>query len=176
MKKRDLFASIPPRFMLIAQLAGGLASVALVAYVATNLKPYVSSWDEESDTFYEAALQALRLYHLNPTAPTAFIFWDRSLPETGPAIRAFSSSPSSLRIYGVHISTDKKMEVRKDWLQYAPHRATLLIDRQQLLQTAFHARALPMVYILLPKQKKIYSYLGNINDSRQRMLEIISSE
>ncbi len=121
-------------------------------------------------------MQALKIFHLNPTAPTAFVFWDQEMEDSGPAIRAFSSSPSNLRIYGVHISSDKTLEIRKEWLKFAPRRATLLVDRQQLLQTAFHARAFPMVYILLPKQKKIYSYLGNINDSREKMLELISSE
>ncbi len=159
-----------------AQLLAGLLVVGLVYIVAINSNPYVSAWDEENSNFYESAIQALKLYQLNPTAPTAFIFWDKDMEESAPAIRAFATSPSSLRIYGVHITSEAKLEIRKLWLSFAPHRATLLIDQQQLLQTAFHARALPMVYIVLPKQKKIFSYLGNINDSRQRMLEIIGSE
>lgn len=150
--------------------------IGVVYYLAIHSNPYVSAWDEESSSFYETVSQALEIYHLNPTAPTAFIFWDREMEESGPAIRAFATSPSNLRIYGVHITSNAALEIRKDWLEYAPRRATLVIDRQNLLQTAFHARAFPMVYIMLPKQKKIYSFLGNINDNRQRMIEIISSE
>lgn len=169
-------ASILRKIPVWAQLAAGFLVVASVYYVAIQSNPYVSAWDEENSNFYESATEALKIFHLNPTAPTAFVFWDMAQEESAEALRAFNTSPSSLRIYGVHVTSDKTIEIRKEWLKFAPRRATLLIDRQQLLQTAFHARAFPMVYIILPKQKKIFSYLGNINDSRQRMLEIIKSE
>ncbi len=161
---------------LWAQLAAGLLVIVLLFCLAVNSNPYVSAWDEENSNFYETAMQALRIFNITPTAPTAFIFWDKSMEESAPAIRAFRSSPSNLRIYGVHLTSSEALQIRKEWMKHAPGRASLLIDRQQLLETAFHARTTPMIYILLPKQKKIYSYLGNIDDNRERMLEIISSE
>lgn len=68
------------------------------------------------------------------------------------------------------------MAARQEWLKYAPKRASLLIDRQQMLKTAFRVKSMPMVFIILPKQKKIYAYYGNIAENRQEMLEIIASE
>ena len=50
------------------------------------------------------------------------------------------------------------------------------MDKSQMLETSFQVRSLPMVFIILPKQKKVFSFLGNVNDSRKRMLEIIASE
>lgn len=163
-------------FPLWAQLTAGAFLIGLIYYIAINANPYVSAWDEENSSFYETALQGLKFFGINPTSPTALVFWNMDEPDSGPSLRSFNGSPASLRIYGVHPSVNDQLLVRKEWLKFAPRRASLLLDRQQLLQTAFHVRAFPMVYIILPKQKKIFSYLGDINDNRQKMLEIIKSE
>jgi len=173
----DSFSFSSLRLPVWAQATGALLIVGIILVFAMGLNPYVSTWDEESSGFFEDANQALKIFGINPTAPTAFIFWDKENADCSPGIRAFNSSPSNLRIYGIHLSnSDETLKIRQEWLKVAPRRASLIIDRSQMLQTSFHVRALPMVYIFLPKQKKIFSYLGNINDNRQKMLEIIKSE
>lgn len=93
-------------------------------------------------------------------------------------MRAFRSTPSSLRVYGIHLSDDRasEIEIRKKWISMAPRGAILKIDRQQLLQTSFKVKGVPMIFIYLPKQKKIYSFLGDVNKKREQMLDIIASE
>lgn len=160
-----------------AQLSIGLAIIATILIVVMSSNPFVSAWDEENSRFYNDAGQALRMFSIHPTAPTAFIFWDKDDPSTLTAIRALATAPSTLRIYGIHVSTSNdQVKIRQEWLKHAPKSAVLILDRSQLLQTSFHVRQLPMVFIMLPKQKKIYSYLGNVNDNREPMLEIIASE
>lgn len=162
---------------LWAQLTLGFSLVGIVYVISINSTSFLSDWHEENSNFYEIALDTLKMFHVHPTAPTAVIFWSTDCQRCEDGIKSFRESPGRVRIYGVHLSTDKPtLKIRQEWLKYAPPRSALLVDRQQLLQTSFHVKAPPEYFIILPKQKKIYSYFGNIDRGHERMLELIRSE
>lgn len=158
------------------QIGAGLFFVILIFLLAFNSTPYISAWEEEDSSFYETAVQALRVRTLHPAAPTAIVFWSRKNDDSLKSARAFGSLPAKLRVYGVHVGDDREIDVRKAWLRVAPRTAPLIFDRTEILKTSFHVKSLPMAYIILPKQKKIYSYWGDVADSKEQILGIIDSE
>lgn len=168
----------PFKLPIWAQLGLGLVFVILIYLISLSSSSYVSAWDEEDSNFFESATQGLRVIGLNPSSPTAIIFWEKDCKICEKSMRAFRSTPSSLRVYGIHLSDDRasEIEIRKKWISMAPRGAILKIDRQQLLQTSFKVKGVPMIFIYLPKQKKIYSFLGDVNKKREQMLDIIASE
>jgi hypothetical protein len=172
----SLVAALKKNLTLILQGIGGVLVVVVIYWVATAANPYVSAWSKENSSFFEAAGQGLKMFGVHPTAPTVFVFWDMQDEEGSLSLRSFNKSPSNLRIYGIHQTTEDTMAVRKHWLKYAPRRASLILDRSEMLKTSFRVRGYPTVFLLLPKQKLIYSYVGDINDNRERMNELIQSE
>jgi hypothetical protein len=166
------------KFPLWLQIALGLVAIYLLYYISTNLSPYISVWDEEDSSFYEATTQALHINRINPSAPTAFIFWEKDCADCKDSLKGLQSAPSKLRIYGIHLSEPKssEIEIREQWNKWAPQASQLIIDQQQFLQTSFSVRATPEVFIYLPKQKKVFSFLGDVRDRLKRMNEIIDSE
>lgn len=161
-----------------AQLAVGGALVIILITVSLSSGLYSSEWDEENSNFYPIAMQALKMSHVNPSSPTAIVFWEQNCQACKKAIQGLQSAPPSLRIYGVHLTapSNDEVDIRQSWLQTAPGSAQLMIDQDELLQTAFHVRGVPTTFIVLPKQKKVYSFLGDISKENKRMLEIIQSE
>lgn len=159
------------------QLALGLAFVFVIYLIAISSNSYLSAWDEEDSNFYATATQALKMFSIHPTAPTAIIFWEKDCEECQSTIRAFQGASSNLRVYGVHLANgEREVEIRKAWLRIAPRTSATLIDKSELIQTSFHVKSVPWSFIILPKQKKIFSYWGDASKARQRMLEIIKSE
>ena len=165
------------RLPWFVQLGAGLAFVALIYLIGISSTSYVSEWDEQNSSDYETSMQALRMFSLHPTAPTAIIFWEQGNEDSQKTIRAFRSSPSNLRIYGIHAGeADSQVALRRAWLKSAPPSSQLILDKSDLLKTSFRVKSYPRVFIILPKQKKLWSYWGDVNKSREKMLEIISSE
>ena len=158
------------------QLAIGLAFVWLTYIVAISSTSFISAWTEENSSVYETAIQSLRMQNLNPTAPTAIVFWNAKNEDSLKSAKAFGSIPASLRVYGIHVGDVSEIEIRKAWLKIAPRTAPLILDKTEMLKTSFHVRNVPMTFIILPKQKKIFSYWGDISQSRDQMLDIIETE
>lgn len=149
----------------------------VLIYLIFASSAYVSAWDEEDSNFYESATLGLQMRGLSPSAPTVFVFWEKGCQDCESSIQALQTAPSQLRIYGVHLSHSglPEEELRSEWLKLAPAASTLLIDKDQFLQTNFRVRSVPMAFLYLPKQKKIFSYLGDVNKNRKKMDEILST-
>ncbi len=150
----------------------------MVYWVGIRSNSYLSDWTEEDSNFYESALGALNHLSINPTAPTAIIFWKTDCETCRKSIQFLSRSPGQLRIYGIHLSEreSSEFEIRKTWYQDSPRSANLLIDQNELLQTSFKVKSVPETFIILPKQKRIWNYYGNLERGEKEMLKIISSE
>lgn len=161
-----------------AQLAAGLVLLALVYMIAISSTSYLSAWEEEDSNFFESATQALKIAGINPTAPTAFFFWENECEPCKPALKALHDAPVRLRVHGIHLKENSGDEVklRRMWLEHSPRASSLTIDKDEILQISFKVKAVPYIFLYLPKQKKIYSYLGDPSRSKSRMNEIIDSE
>ena len=157
----------------------GLVFVGTLFVLVLSSTLYPSTWMEENSNFYENATKSLRLFSLNPTAPTIIIFWDKDDSEALETLKFLENTPSSVRIYGVHLSnTDDLIGVRKAWIRNTPHRSVMMMDRSEILQTTFLAKTVPCIFLILPKQKKIYSlsFPGRLMKGQKKMLELIHSE
>ena len=115
---------------------------------------------------------------INPSAPTLVIFWDKTCEVCKESMKALNNSHRSLRIYGIHIhdSESTELEIRKAWIEHGPKHAALIIDQSQMLQSSFGVKGVPYSTLILPKQKKMYSFLGNLKDGRSKMIELIQTE
>ena len=168
---------VPFRLPPWAQVLLGLALVSLV-YFAGRSSSFVSAWDEQDSNFYEAAMESLRIYRISPSAPTAIIFWEKGCEDCLENLKALQTAPGNLRIYGIHLTPDaaSKLDIRRAWVENAPRRAVMLMDQSDILQTSFRVKYIPETFMVLPKQKKIYSFYGNLEDVRKKMGELVASE
>ena len=139
---------------------------------------YVSDWFEENSSFYQNSSSALQQFGINPASPTLVIFWEESCEACKESLKTLRSAHPSLRIYGVHvpIGEENKASVSKTWAMSAPKRAGLLFDRSEMLKSTFGVKGVPRSTLILPKQKKMYSYIGNIKHNKKRLVELIKSE
>jgi len=176
MSSSSSLSSYSHRLPVWAQLGIALALFALI-YMILASSAYVSVWDEEDSNFYESAKLGLQMRGLSPSAPTAFVFWEKGCEDCESSIRALQMAPSQVRIYGVHLSNSDlpEHEIRSEWLKLAPAASVLLIDKDQFLQTNFRVRSIPMAFLYFPKHKKIFSYLGDISRNLEDMNEVVSS-
>lgn len=114
---------------------------------------------------------------INPSAPTIILFWEKDCEPCKRTLQVFSTLPPGTRYMGIHMA-DKAanpVEVHRTWAQYHLRPDALFADSSQMVQTSFGIKAVPQTYLLLPKQKKIYSYLGDLTKGRDEMLKLLSS-
>ncbi len=179
MTDKNSASSLPAfKVPILAQLGLGLFVVFLVYWVSVRSNSFVSAWSEEDSNFYESASEALKHRSVNPTAPTAFIFWKQDCEPCIKNIRFLNRFPGNVRIYGIHLTLDaeSEFEIRKSWYQESPKSANLLIDQNDFLQTSFKVKSVPDTFIVLPKQKKIWTYYGDLEKSEKQMLQILATE
>ncbi len=163
------------RLPLWAQLSLGLAFLVLVYITAVTSTTYISAWDREDSNYYTNALEGLKVKGINPSAPTLIAFWEQGCEDCRKNIRFFSKLPSSIRPYAIHLYDKnlKESDLRQQWVSLNPGVAQLVYDETELLQTSFRVRGGAMVFLILPKDKALYSYWGEIEDNYERLSEII---
>lgn len=167
----------PSRLPWWAYLGIGLAT-SLFIFLVSNMTPYVSEWFEEDSSYYDNSWGALKQMGINPSAPTLIMFWDKACDECKESMRAVNNSHRSLRVYGIHVDKGdvSELEIRQAWIEHGPKHAILIMDKSQMLKSSFGVKSTPYATLILPKQKKMYSYLGNLKDGRSKMIELIQSE
>ena len=160
------------------QVLLGLTLIGLIYYGAINAHLYVSAWDEEDSSFFKNSMDSLHLLQINPSGTTLVLFWDKDCQECLINFELLEDLPGHVRIYGVHLSIDeaKKHTISQIWSRHAPTHAPLLIDKTDLLKTSFRVRGLPSSFIILPKEKKIYSHIGLLKRSQRQMLKILKRQ
>ncbi len=165
------------RLPLWAQVSLSLTFIGLVYYTAILSTTYISAWNKEDSNNYSNAIEGLNIKGIHPTAPTLLAFWERDCRECEDNIRYFSKLPSSVRAYGVYLKEENITfpQLQKEWFTLKPGTSQLLYDDTELLQTSFRVRGGPVVYLILPKEKALYSYFGKIEDNHEKLREIINS-
>ena len=160
------------------QAAIGVTLVIFIYLIATSGPLYKSDWTQENSSFYENATQALKMFSINPSAPTLVLFWERSCEICKSSMKTLRSVHPSLRIYGVHvpIGAEDRAETSKTWARFAPKRSALIYDRNEMLKSTFSVKGVPKATLILPKQKKMYTYLGDIRDNKKELVKLIKTE
>ncbi|MCJ8277342.1 MAG: thioredoxin fold domain-containing protein, partial [Bdellovibrionales bacterium] len=121
---------------------------------------------------------ALQMFSINPSAPSLVIFWERTCEPCKESLKILRNVHPSLRVYGVHvpIGEEDRAETTKVWARNAPKRGALLFDREEMLKSSFGVKGTPKSVLILPKQKFMFSYLGNIKHNKKDLIQLIKTE
>jgi len=160
------------------QVLVGLTLIGLIYWAAMNAHMYVSAWDEEDSSFFKNSMDSLHLFQINPSGTTLVFFWRKDCQDCLSNLRLLNEVPGHIRIYGVHVSDAEstKHQIAQFWSRLAPSHAVFLMDRTDLLKTSFRVREVPSSFIILPKEKKIFSHVGILRRSKQQMLKLLKRQ
>lgn len=160
------------------QVFVGLTLIGLISWAAMNANIYVSAWDEEDSSFFKNSMDSLHLFQINPSGTTLVLFWSKDCQDCLNNFKLLEDVPGHIRIYGVHVSDEeaKKYQITQLWNRLTPTHAALLMDRTDLLKTSFRVRGIPSSFIILPKEKKIFSHVGILQRSKYQMLRLLKRQ
>ncbi len=160
------------------QVFVGLTLIGLIYWAAMNAHLYVSAWEEEDSSFFKNSMDSLHLLQVNPSGTTLVFFWSKDCQDCVSNFNLIDELPGHIRIYGVHVSDEeaKRYQIAQIWNRQAPTHAALLIDQTDLLKTSFRVREVPSSFIILPKEKKVFSHVGLMRRSKRQMLRLLKRQ
>jgi hypothetical protein len=159
------------------QLIVGFGLIAIIFWLSLKGDIFVSAWDKEDSSFFAHAMDSLHQFQIHPSGTTIVLFWDKNCAECFENFDVLKDIPGKVRIYGVHTTgPSSRQKVQQLWTKATPHHAILLMDRMDLLSTSFRVRTTPSSYIILPKQKAIYSHVGSLKRSQRQMLRLLEQD
>lgn len=120
-------------------------------------------------------MAGLKFKGVHPSAPTLIAFWEENCSDCEANIRYFPKLPSSVRTYTIHLQDNSLTEsdIKQKWISLNPGASQMIFDETEILQTSFKVRGGAMVFLILPKEKAIYSYFGKIADNNEKLEKII---
>ena len=81
----------------------------------------------------------------------------------------------NIRVRAIHLTapvTDHP-EIKQEWQDIAPPRSRLIMDEDQLLETAFLVRGVPHTVLIIPREKKMLTLVGDVKWGRPSLEDLI---